>query len=118
MTVVVTAGNEADHVHHIDTIRINAGAALTMYLDDLSSVTVHKEGGLLYGSVEEDAVAADYPLVDGFYVLEGTLTVQQADQGRVVLNNHALVRLEGATAAPTAPGDVLPSWWRLSHPST
>ena len=60
--------------------------------------------GLLYGSVKEDAVAADYPLVDGFYVQAGTITVRQADQGRVV-SNHAVVRLEGATAAPTAPGE-------------
>ena len=42
-----------------------------MYLDDLSSVTVHKEGGLLYGSVKEDAVAADYPLVDGSTCRQG-----------------------------------------------
>ena len=52
-------------------------------------------------------MAADYPLVDGFYVLEGTLTVQQADQGRVLSNNYGVVRLEGATAAPTVPGEVL-----------
>ena len=50
-------------------------------------------------------MAADYPLVDGFYVQAGTFTVRQADQGRVV-SNHAVVRLEGATAAPTAPGEV------------
>ena len=50
VTVVVTGGDETlDHVHHIDTVRINAGAALTMYLDDLSSVTVHKEGGSCTG---------------------------------------------------------------------
>ena len=106
VTVVASGGDEMlDRVDHINTIRINAGAALTMDVADLSSVTVHKEGGLLYGSVKEDAVAADYPLVDGFYVQAGTFTVRQADQGRVV-SNHAVVRLEGATAAPTAPGEV------------
>ena len=68
-------------------------------------MVIHKDGGLLYATVAGDAVSLDYPSPDGFDVLSGTFTVQQSDQGGVH-SNDGVVRLEGATAASTVPGEA------------
>ena len=107
LVAVLGEGNGAlDRVDHLDAVRVGAGAALTMRLEDVARVTVHKEGGLLYALVREATAAAGHPSVDGFDVLLGAeLTVAQADAGRVRANAGVVV-LEGATRAPTVPGIV------------